>query len=84
MHPSNRILRMWRTSDHRSAMMASAGRSPFLIRDDSSVSTAAYSLLIVLKTVALSIKKWFPPTEKEIARLMSEDLKMHFLRKRKH
>ncbi|GIY82852.1 TELO2-interacting protein 1 [Caerostris extrusa] len=42
----------------------------------------AYSLLIVLKTVALSIKKWFPPTEKEVPRLIAEDLKMHFLKKK--
>ncbi|GIY11391.1 hypothetical protein CEXT_56931 [Caerostris extrusa] len=37
MHPkSNRSLRMWRTSAHRSAMMGLCSGIPFMIRDDSS------------------------------------------------
>ncbi|GFQ65750.1 TELO2-interacting protein 1 [Trichonephila clavata] len=44
----------------------------------------AYPLLIVLKSVAVSIRKWFPPKEKSIpsSLVSSEDLKMYFLRKK--
>ncbi|GFY71333.1 TELO2-interacting protein 1 [Trichonephila inaurata madagascariensis] len=44
----------------------------------------AYPLLIVLKSVALSIRKWFPPKKKNIpsSLVSSEDLKMYFLRKK--
>ncbi|GFU01312.1 TELO2-interacting protein 1 [Nephila pilipes] len=44
----------------------------------------AYPLLIVLKSVALSIRKWFPPKKKNIPSSIvpSEDLKMYFLKKK--